>query len=244
MWPAPEIRAPSKGERDPLRILIKILPSFEKKLWSSILISLLATLLLLLYAPEARELCLGLVPIKATEPALEIDQLTREIQKLQRSTKRLQNSLISRSPRGPYLIISTTENKFYLNNGSTLVREGICSTGSYIHLKANNEREWLFETPRGVYHILSKTRNPVWTKPDWAFVEEGLPIPPAGSALRYERGVLGDYALGLGNGYLLHGTLYQRLLGLPVTHGCIRLGDEDLAIIYHTLNLGAPVYIY
>ena len=39
---------------------------------------------------------------------------------------------------------------------------------------------------------------------------------------------LGDYALALGDGYLIHGTIYKRFLGMPVTHGCVRLNDEDL----------------
>ena len=81
-------------------------------------------------------------------------------------------------------------------------------------------------------------------KPDWAFIEEGLPVPKPGDPSRFERGVLGDYALRMADGYLLHGTLYQRFLGMPVTHGCIRLGDADLEVVYHTLPVGAYVYIY
>ena len=69
-------------------------------------------------------------------------------------------------------------------------------------------------------------------------------MPLKGSPDRYEYGTLGDYALSLGKGYLIHGTLYQRFLGLPVTHGCIRLGDEDLAEVYKNLNVGSKVFIY
>jgi len=56
--------------------------------------------------------------------------------------------------------------------------------------------------------------------------------------------VLGDYALSLGDGYLIHGTLYQRLLGMPVTHGCIRLNDDDLKEVFNALSVGSKVYIY
>jgi lipoprotein-anchoring transpeptidase ErfK/SrfK len=56
--------------------------------------------------------------------------------------------------------------------------------------------------------------------------------------------VLGDYAMSLGDGYLMHGTLYKRFLGMPVTHGCVRLNDEDLEAIYNTLNIGSKVYIF
>ncbi|MFH1755394.1 MAG: L,D-transpeptidase, partial [Candidatus Latescibacterota bacterium] len=30
----------------------------------------------------------------------------------------------------------------------------------------------------------------------------------------------------------------------PVTHGCVRLDDEDLKIVYQNLMLGSAVYIY
>jgi hypothetical protein len=84
----------------------------------------------------------------------------------------------------------------------------------------------------------------VWHKPDWAFIEEGLPVPPRGHSSRYEPNVLGEYALTLGDGYMIHGTLYQRLIGSPVTHGCVRILDEDLEVVYKTLPVGAKsVYL-
>ncbi len=122
--------------------------------------------------------------------------------------------------------------------------EGLCSTGSYISLESEDDKKWIFKTPRGDFKVRGKITDPVWRKPDWAFVEEGLPIPSANHASRYERGVLGDYALALGDGYLIHGTLYQRFLGLPVTHGCIRMNDADLKEVYETLPVGAKVFIY
>jgi L,D-transpeptidase YbiS len=42
---------------------------------------------------------------------------------------------------------------------------------------------------------------------------------------------------------MIHGTLYQRLIGLPVTHGCIRLADDDLEAVYKTLAPNSKVFI-
>jgi Uncharacterized protein conserved in bacteria len=75
-------------------------------------------------------------------------------------------------------------------------------------------------------------------------LKKGFPIPPKGHPSRYESGTLGDYALSIGDGYLIHGTLYQRFLGQAVTHGCVRMGDEDLEAVYKTLQSGSKVYIY
>ena len=86
-------------------------------------------------------------------------------------------------------------------------------------------------------------KDPVWNKPDWAFIEEGQPIP-RDAAERVDTYSLGDYALYLGDGYLIHGTLYQRLLGRSVTHGCVRLGDEDLEAVWKAAGVGTRVYIF
>lgn len=148
------------------------------------------------------------------------------------------------APGNAYLIINTTENKFRLYKKGQLLRSGLCSTGSFIHLEADSTQHWMFETPKGALTVKNKIPNPVWRKPDWAFIEEGLEPPPADHPSRYERGVLGDYALDLGNGYLIHGTLYQRFIGQSVTHGCVRLNDEDLVAVYNALEPGSRVYIY
>lgn len=156
----------------------------------------------------------------------------------------LQARLDALVPARPYLVVSTTDNVFHLRRGRDELRTGRCSTGSLVQLRGEDGRQWTFETPRGRFRVLDKREKPVWVKPDWAFVEEGRPVPPAGAPERYERGALGDYALGLGDGYLIHGTLYQRQLGMAVTHGCIRLGDDDLAAAYRALPVGASVFIY
>jgi L,D-transpeptidase YbiS len=171
-------------------------------------------------------------------------QLAKSLNDVQKRIKNLQTKIETLSPRDPYLIINTTNNTFVLRSRKEIIRNGICSTGSYTLLDAGENQQWIFKTPKGQFRILGKLANPLWVKPDWAFIEEGLPVPPKNHPDRYEYGTLGDYALSLGQGYLLHGTLYQRFLGLPVTHGCVRLGDEDLKIIYNSLNIGSRVYIF
>jgi lipoprotein-anchoring transpeptidase ErfK/SrfK len=71
-----------------------------------------------------------------------------------------------------------------------------------------------------------------------------MPVPPKDDPSRWEANVLGDYALDLVDGYMIHGTIYKRLMGMPVTHGCVRLGDDDLEIVFNTLNIGSKVYIF
>jgi lipoprotein-anchoring transpeptidase ErfK/SrfK len=167
----------------------------------------------------------------------QISQLNRDIQRLSRKY----NSFTSGQS---YIVINTTGNRFFLYRNKKLVREGFCSSGSYTMLQTEGDKKWIFKTPKGKYWIQGKITNPVWRRPDWAFVEEGLPIPPKEHPSRYEYGVLGDYAMSIGDGYLIHGTIYKRFLGMPVTHGCVRLADEDLEAIFNTLSIGSKVYIF
>jgi L,D-transpeptidase YbiS len=104
-------------------------------------------------------------------------------------------------------------------------------------------RQWVFDTPRGRFEVLTLLRNPVWAKPDWAFVEDGQPIP-RNPADRLESGTLGEYALYFGNGFMIHGTLYERLLGRAVSHGCIRVGRDDLRKVWANARIGMHIYIY
>ena len=170
--------------------------------------------------------------------------VAHETERLNKDIATLNSKLKSYIPNTNYLIINSTENLFFLYRGSTLIREGKCSTGSYLQLEKGDKQKWLFKTPKGEFKIRNKRTEPVWKKPDWAFIEEGLPIPSANHPSRFEYGVLGDYALSLGDGYMIHGTLYQRYLGLPVTHGCVRLSDADLEVVYKSLPMGAKVYIF
>jgi len=167
----------------------------------------------------------------------QIGQIKKDVQNL---SKRYNGFTSGQS----YIVINTTDNKFALYKNKQLIREGSCSTGSFTMLKGKGNKKWVFKTPRGQFTVRGKRTNPVWTRPDWSFVEEGLPIPSPRDESRYEPGVLGDYALTLGDGYMIHGTIYKRFLGMPVTHGCVRLNDEDLDVVFHTLNVGSKVYIY
>ncbi|MBU2650114.1 MAG: L,D-transpeptidase [Bacteroidetes bacterium] len=163
---------------------------------------------------------------------------------IQKEIDNLNKKLNRKTPSWSYLVINTAENKFRLYSGKKVIRRGICSTGSYVMLEKDDQEKWIFKTPKGVFTVGEKKVNPVWTKPDWAFVEEGLPVPPTHHPSRYEYGVLGEYSLSLGGGYLIHGTLYKRFLGMPVTHGCIRMNDDDLEAVYRTMPSGSKVYIY
>jgi len=163
---------------------------------------------------------------------------------LERKNAALEKKIAAMAPKGPYLAVDTAGNLVFLRQGQETRRECVASCGSGNVLEDPGAgRKWIFDTPRGEFNIQSKVVNPLWIKPDWAFIEEGLPVPTRQSA-RAETGMMGDYALGIGCGYFIHGTLYKRMLGRNVTHGCVRLGDEDLKSLHDTVPIGTKVFIF
>lgn len=225
----------------------KLFKALRILLW--ILVSVLTVLFVFVFiiylVPRLQETASGQKAKFKTDQELRNDQnFKKQTALLSRDIQRLSKKYISYTSGQSYIVINTTDNRFFLYRNKKLIREGFCSSGSYTMLKTEGEKKWIFKTPKGKYLIQGKITSPVWRRPDWAFVEEGLTIPSQSDPSRYEYGVLGDYAMSIGDGYLIHGTLYKRFLGMPVTHGCVRLNDEDLEAIYNTLSIGSKVYIF
>lgn len=69
-------------------------------------------------------------------------------------------------------------------------------------------------------------------------------IPPLTSNQRRVPEVLGTHKLELGNGYLLHGTNEEGSIGEAVSHGCVRMYNEDVDRLFAMVPVGTPVYIF
>ncbi|HYB54023.1 MAG TPA: L,D-transpeptidase, partial [Thermoanaerobaculia bacterium] len=78
------------------------------------------------------------------------------------------------------------------------------------------------------------------------FIRTGKPlvVPPLGFRQRRLEKTLGRYRLNLGDGYALHGTQATSQLGRSVSHGCVRLADDDLEELYKMSKVGDEVIIY
>jgi L,D-transpeptidase ErfK/SrfK len=168
----------------------------------------------------------------------------KDVPKVQKNIQNLQKKILALQPRDVYIVVDTGENRLYVKKSDKIIKQAVVSCGSGDVLQdPTGKRKWVFDTPRGEFYVKSKITNPYWVKPDWAFIEEGEPIPKKQED-RVEAGSLGDYALGFGDGFFIHGTLYTRLLGRNVTHGCVRVGDDDLKEIFKIVPIGTKIYIY
>jgi L,D-transpeptidase ErfK/SrfK len=102
-----------------------------------------------------------------------------------------------------------------------------------------------WRTPLGLTHVIGKQKDPTWYPPEsvrkeHAANDDPLPasVPPGPD------NPLGQYAMRLaaGNGtYLIHGTNNPKAVGLPITHGCIRMYPDDVQALFPLVPVGTPV---
>jgi hypothetical protein len=113
-------------------------------------------------------------------------------------------------------VIPTSDGSAVMVHGADVVRR--YRNGSEIPLEANDGREIV--------------------------VGGNILVPPFGTNQRRYMGVLGTRRLVLGDGYALHGTNKPETIGQAVSHGCVRLRNEDIEKLYDMVPVGTPVYIY
>lgn len=105
------------------------------------------------------------------------------------------------------------------------------------------KKDWT--TPTIKTSVSNKMVNPTWTVPKsikQEYAQRGESIAdsiPAGPD-----NPLGKYAMRLGSGsYLLHGSNKKIGVGLRVSHGCIRLFNKDIKLLYDIVPVGTEVTI-
>jgi lipoprotein-anchoring transpeptidase ErfK/SrfK len=94
-------------------------------------------------------------------------------------------------------------------------------------------------TPTGNFEVMEMVENPIWQNP-WepsVIYKEGDPANPLGIRwIGFKKSGEEDYGI--------HGTANQDSLGKAVTHGCIRLSNEDISSLYDQLEEGTPIVIH
>lgn len=177
-------------------------------------------------------------------PAAEVARAIPDATTGKTSIQQIEKKLAALQPKGAYVVVDSAENRLRLMRKDEVVLEAIASAGTgAVLVDEATGKTWVFETPRGVRSVLGKKKNPCWRRPDWDYVENGEPLPKDNSD-RIDCAALGKYALFLGDGYMIHGTLYERSLGMSVTHGCVRLGARDLETVWNAAPVGTKVYLY
>ena len=126
---------------------------------------------------------------------------------------------------GKYLVISLSDRQVHLYENEEL-------TSSYPI--AIGKEGW--ETPTGQFDIFQMLKDPSWEHP-WT----GEVIPPG------EDNPLGTRWIGFWtdgiNAIGFHGTPNEELVGQAVSHGCIRMKNNDVAALFEQVELGTTVIV-
>ena len=97
------------------------------------------------------------------------------------------------------------------------------------------------ETPVGTFTVIEKIKDPSWYVPESIRIERpDLPavVPPGPD------NPMGSHALRLSKPtVLIHGTNRPWGIGARVSHGCIRLYQEDIALLFGMIQRGTQVFI-
>lgn len=121
---------------------------------------------------------------------------------------------------GKYVEVSLADQRLYLIDGENLVKTYVISSG-----------KWATPTPKGRFSIHDKT-------PRAYSAAYGLYMPYWEDFLDGQYGLheLPEWPNGYKEG--------QNHLGVPVSHGCVRLGVGDAKEVYNWTEIGTPVYIF
>lgn len=100
-----------------------------------------------------------------------------------------------------------------------------------------------WRTPEGSFKIRGKTESPTWVIPESIRAEHirERNDPRTSIAGGDPENPLGMYRLELTLPlYALHGSNMPWGVGMQVSHGCIRLYNEDIAVLFREVQVGSP----
>lgn len=130
-----------------------------------------------------------------------------------------------------FITINLSTNKLTLFNGSEVVAVYSVATGKLVN--------GVSLTPTGKFTILTKVREPAWGGGGYADpIAGGDPNNP-----------LGHYWMGLsagsnpGSEYGIHGNIDEASIGTYASHGCIRMHNDEVPILFSAVPKGTPVWI-
>lgn len=119
------------------------------------------------------------------------------------------------------ILVDKSENLLKLFSGDELLKAYPVATGEGT------------KTPAGTFTIETKLENPTWFSP------AGIAIPPGSP-----ENLLGTRWMGFSiPSYGIHGTTDPGSIGTHVTHGCVRMHNEDVEELYSIVPLKTQVTI-
>jgi lipoprotein-anchoring transpeptidase ErfK/SrfK len=163
------------------------------------------------------ELSGAMAPKEAKVPAADLSRP---------STARVRKPYTAPLVMNRRLVLKLRERRVYLHEGNQVLASYPVAIG---------KKGW--ETPTGDFKVIQKVRNPAWKNP-WS----GQVIDPG------PRSALGERWIGFWtdgkNSIGFHGTPGEHLLGQAVSHGCVRMRNADIKLLFDMVEVGTPVIVH
>ncbi|MEO1433246.1 MAG: L,D-transpeptidase [Cyanobacteria bacterium J06632_19] len=123
------------------------------------------------------------------------------------------------------LVVDLSDRRVYMYRQNTVIASYPIGVG---------KKGW--ETPLGNFEVMHMQQFPAWQHPITGKVFAPGPNSPLG-----ERWI-GFWSDGH-NEIGFHGTPDSELVGSPVSHGCLRMRNPDVRLLYEQISLGVPVQV-
>ncbi len=132
---------------------------------------------------------------------------------------------VATSVTNDYLLLNLSKRRVYVyKNGKVQVSYPV----------AIGKKGW--ETPTGTFTVINMDKNPGWINP---FTNEKVPPGP--------KNPLGVAWIGFfisdGSEIGFHGTPGEELIGQAVSHGCVRMRNQDVIKLYEQVEIGMKVKV-
>jgi lipoprotein-anchoring transpeptidase ErfK/SrfK len=123
------------------------------------------------------------------------------------------------------LVIDLSDRRVYVYQTSQVIASFPLAVG---------KKGW--ETPLGNFEVIHMQLHPVWKHPITGKIFESGPDSPLGDRW------IGFWSDGH-NEIGFHGTPDDSLVGTAVSHGCLRMRNPDVRMLYEKVKVGTPVEV-
>jgi lipoprotein-anchoring transpeptidase ErfK/SrfK len=159
---------------------------------------------------------------------LQLDRLSTNGNDTARASSPQQSSLDSKTSgisKESQLVVDLSDRRVYVYRTGEVIASYPTGIG---------KKGW--ETPTGLFQVFHMQHDPIWRHPI-----TGKVFPPG------EDSPLGDRWIGFvsdRDGEIgFHGTPDDTLVGNPVSHGCLRMRNPDVRMLYSQIKIGTPVQV-
>jgi lipoprotein-anchoring transpeptidase ErfK/SrfK len=134
-------------------------------------------------------------------------------------------SSISLASGKTQLVVALSDRRVYVYRGDVVIASYPIGVG---------KKGW--ETPTGSFQIMKKQLNPIWRHPITGKVFSSGEDSPLGDRW------IGFWSDGR-NQIGFHGTPDDEVVGSAISHGCLRMRNPDVRLLYKQVGLGTPVEV-